>query len=191
MNKLTPILIIIIILLSFFLYKEYNKPTETITVEVPFEVEVKVPVYVGDTTIVKPIYKVVKGVDSLYFKEYLALKDSIQRDSMVKDALTIREYNEQLDDENVTIDVYSNVTGKLNNQKINYTTKEKTIKIDTIIKKEIIVPYKNRFGVGLETGFLDGMIVNKVNASYNMKKLDFSVGADTDWRYWVGFKYKF
>ena len=184
-------MVVVILTLSYFLYKEYNKPVKEVKVEIPVKIEVPVPVYVGDTIIEKPIYKVVKRVDSIYLNKYLYLKDSIQKDSLCKSLMVVKEYNEQLDDENITIDVHSNVTGVLNKQNIKYKTKQKTIAVDTTITKEIIVPFKNRFSVGLETGFLEDKITNKFNVGYDMKKWGVSVGIDTEGRKWVGLKYNF
>ena len=186
-NYIIGILSIAVIILGLLFFLERKKKSEV--VEVPVKIEVPVPVYVGDTIIQKSKPVVIKQIDTFFYNKYQELKDSVKKDSIVKDALTIREYKEQLDDENVTINVTSNVTGRLNTQKIEYKTKEKTVMIDTTL--QVQTPYKNNFGARVEVGFLSGSIINKLNLEYDMKKWGLSVGIDTETRKWVGLKYNF
>jgi len=202
------VLSIAVILLSFKACDE----KETITVEVPVKIDVPVPVVETefDTIYLPQPIKVIKEteIDSSIYNKYLALKDSIVKNKIVKDALTIREYKEKFDDSIQTIEVYSNVTGTLNKQQVSYKTKPRTIAIDTVIETDIKIPYKTKFALGGEFGIpLQGVkdiyntpqgsvvieqdFVAKANFFIDTKKFIYSGSFDTEKRAWVGIAYKF
>jgi len=108
---------------------------EVVEVEVPVEIEVPVPVIEKVFETVREPYPV-KGdtvIDSTYYNRYNALKDSVARDSMYKDAITIRTYNEKVEDGSITIGLDMTVRGSLIDYTVDYKTKPRTIKLDTVI----------------------------------------------------------
>lgn len=119
-------------------------------IEVPVTIEVPVPVIIKEFDTVKefiPIYRdgPVK-IDSTYYDKYIALTDSVQRDSLFKDAITIREYRERVEDDTIIINVYSKIQGFMKEQKVDYETKFRTIKLDTVLK--IPIPTKPLLFIG-------------------------------------------
>lgn len=178
--------IAIILVMCFFLYKEYNKPVKTI--QVPIRIEVPIPVVEKHyDTIFKPS-PIKEVVDSNYYKLYVSLLDSIKRDSLVKDVMTVREYNQVYDDSVQTINVFTEVLGRLNKQHLTYKTKERSVAVDTIIP--IQIPYRNRFGISAETSLNKGFVF-KAGVDYDMKNIILKLSADTDERVWFGGAYKF
>ena len=135
-------------LLMFLLVRGCGEDPEVI--EVPVTVEVPVPVIIKEFDTIKefiPIYS--QGptkIDSTYYKKYIALTDSIQRDSLFKDAITIREYKEKVEDDTIIINVYSKVQGFMKEQKVDYETKFRTIKLDTTLR--VAIPRKPLILVG-------------------------------------------
>tara|TARA_R110000772_G_scaffold10312_1_gene33039 strand:+ start:1244 stop:1846 length:603 start_codon:yes stop_codon:yes gene_type:complete len=134
-------------LIMFLLVRGCSDPE---IIEVPVTIEVPVPVIVKEFDTVKefvPIYR--EGpikIDSTYYDKYIALSDSIQRDSLFKDAITIREYKERVEDDTIIINVYSKVQGFMKEQKVDYETKFRTIKLDTTIR--VPIPKKPLLLVG-------------------------------------------
>ena len=169
-----------------------NKDPEVI--EVPVEIEVEIPVVekVHDTILIPVDSGVVVEVDSIYYKEYLKLKDSVQKDSAYKEAIKIREYNQEFDDDFQTTTVYSKTRGTLLEQSVSYKTKPKTI----IVKDTIEIKTKNSFALGAEIGVptiqnLDATPVIKGGVEFTNKKGNaFSLSYDTEGRAWVGYKFK-
>lgn len=211
-NRIKNISLIILSVAVILLTIRACDEKETVTIEVPVEIEVPVPVVETDFDTIylpQPI-KVIKEtkIDSTIYNKYLALQDSIAKNKLVKDALTIREYNQSFDDSIQTIDVYSEVTGTLNKQQVSYKTKPRNISIDTIIPVDIEIPYKTKFGLGVEVGVpLSGLeelsitpetsvllkqdIVAKFNAVLDTKKLIYNLSIDSEKRAWAGLVYKF
>lgn len=133
-NRLVIILSIAVVVLLYMYFAHPNIKE----VKVPVTVEVPVPVIEQHFDTIykpKPIYilKSVSALDSTYYNKYTELKDSIQKDSLFKDAITIREYKTKFEDDTLTIDVYSKVRGTLLENQASYKTKPRTIKHDTTI----------------------------------------------------------
>lgn len=157
-------------------------PKETETIEVPVQIEVPVPIVEKEFDTIflpKPINNK-PIIDSIYYKEYLKLKDSIKKDSVFKDAIKIREYRPIVEDDTIRIEVYNKVRGTLLESQISYKTKPYKLKVDTILN--IPVPKKPELYLGggvilptdpnvkkspsIEVG---GILVNKKhNKSYNI-----------------------
>lgn len=117
--------------------------------EVPVTVYVKVPIIQREFDTIENPYPVkVVVTDSFYYKEYLILKDSLQRDSLARDALAVREYNNSFEDTVQTIDVFSRVRGHLLDVQASYVTKPFTVRHDTVIPVKI--PRKH-FALGLSS----------------------------------------
>ena len=200
MIKLNEVLIGILIAIIIFLsFKACKKPTIE-TVEVPIRVEVEVPVVVKEfDTILEPIPVKVVGetkIDSTYYYKYLEAKSMLIKDSLFKEAITIREYKETVEDDTIKIDVYSKVRGSLIQQQIGYETKPRSIILDTIM--DVPVKYKSKLGAGFEIGVPTGAqldinqaVIVKANAMFDTNKIIYSVGYDTQRNAWFGLTYKF
>ena len=120
-------------------------------VEVPVHIEVPVPSIEKEFDTIKLPPQIIKEkeIDSVYYKEYLKLKDSIARDSAYRDAITIREYKPYVEDDTIRIDIYAKVRGSLLESQISYKTKPYTIPVDTIIS--VPIPKYSEFYGGIET----------------------------------------
>ena len=190
-NLLNKILIGVIIVLSLIIFKQCSDDPETI--EVPINIEVPVPVVEHHFDTIKepyPVYITDQIIDSTYYALYVKIKDSIKNDSIFKDAITIREYNEIFDDTIQTINIYSKVQGFLKAQTSSYKTKPRTIQLDTVLS--LPIPYKVRFGSGIEFGYLkDNPLLTKVNLEFDTRKVIYKTGVDTDKRIWGGITVKF
>lgn len=181
-----------VIVITILVLRGCTKPKEII-VEVPVKVVVEVPVvqHVFDTiTEFVPTKETV--IDSLYYQKYLALKDSISKEDFIKDALTVREYKETFDDSIQTVEVYTEVTGKMNKQSLSYKTKPREIKVDTTIPVKVKVPARDfsRFAISVGAGFNSQQsgegVTGKLGLVYKTKKIDYNISRATDGRWWFG-----
>jgi hypothetical protein len=161
MNKKYIILLSIGVLIgfisSYFIFKETKE-----YINVPIKIEVPVPVIEEkfDTIYLPSKIKNNKPIiDSTYYKKYINLKTSIEKDSAYKEAITINEYRPTFEDKNIKIDVYSKVRGELLENQISYKTKPRNIIVDTIIK--IPVPKKSELYVGGEVVLPTNPIIAK------------------------------
>lgn len=184
-------IIAILILFSVWVFNQNKEPEK---IEIPIERIVPVPVIRRefDTIVPDPKTVVIKEVDSTVYKDYLKLKNSIQKDSAYKDAITIREYNQVFEDEYATDTVYSKVRGYLLNQSLRSKTKPRTI----TFRDTITIQPKNSFGIGGELGIptkrgLDVSPVIKAGVYFKNKKGNItSFSYDTEGRVWVGRTFK-
>jgi len=139
--------VVIGLIAMFFL-----KSKEIVEVDVPIRIEVPVPVVeVQFDTIynVRPIrVPGEKVIDSLYYKEYLELKDQIAKDSLFREAITINEYREKIEDDTIVINLYAKTRGTLEEYQIGYKTKPRTIPLDTTIR--IAIPRYAEFYGGAD-----------------------------------------
>ena len=173
-------------------FQQCNKDPEI--QEVIVEKIVKIPSIenVFDTIKIPQDPQYIKEIDSIYYKEYLELKDSIQKDSAYKDAIAIKEYTQNFSDGFQSVDVFSKTRGSLLEQSVSYKTKPKTI----IVKDTIEIKTKNSFALGAEIGVptiqnLDATPVIKGGVEFTNKKGNaFSLSYDTEGRAWVGYKFK-
>lgn len=131
--------------IMFFIMKK-----EQTEVEVPIYIEVPVPVIQKEFDTIKLPIEIAgeKVIDSIYYKEYLQLKDSISKNNAYKEAITIREYNTPFEDDTIKIDTYNKVRGTLLETQVSYKTKPRTINLDTTLKVKI--PTQTKFYIGGE-----------------------------------------
>lgn len=192
-----------IILGVIFMYF-IQKPT---IIKVPYKVEIEVPVPVVENSFdsisyPKPEIRYIKGtvikeVDSIYYEKWLSLKDSITKNEVYKDAITIREYNTKFEDDILTLNIYSKTRGSLLEIKPNYKTKPRTIPLDTTLM--ISIPKYNEFYGGIEVGvpviqipFSEPSILGKANFVWKTKKDKlFNISIDTEGRLYGGYSIKF
>lgn len=133
---------------TFYIFKKEIKE-----VKVPIEIEVKVPeIKVEKDTVFLPKPVNVPGkkeIDSVFYKEYIKLKDSIKRDKLFKDAIEINIYNEVIEDDTLRIDLNMKTRGKLLSYQTNYKIFERKYSIDTTLTVAITKQAKLYGGVKL------------------------------------------
>lgn len=199
-NKTNLIFIGIGILIGILLMYFIQKPTIK---EVPIRVEIEVPIPIIEKnfdTIYEPYPVYIKGevkIDSIYYKQWLKLNDSISKDKSFKDAITINEYNTKFEDDTLTINIYSKTRGTLLEIKPDYKTKPRKIPVDTTIY--IPLPKYNEFYGGLEVGMplpnistLDVTPILKSNFYWKTKKDKlWNISLDSEKRIFVGHAWKF
>jgi hypothetical protein len=132
----------------------YNPKTEILSI--PVRVEVPVPIIEKEfDTVYKPypVYikgKGVKEIDSSYYKKYQELLTKVSKDSMFKEVIKIRNYEEIVEDDTVAITLNMEVRGDLLNYQMGYKTKPYSIPLDTVLRVEI--PARNKYFYGLSVG---------------------------------------
>jgi hypothetical protein len=168
---------------------------EPIKQYVPVEVRVEVPsVEKVFDTVYEPVpYPVkVKEIDSVYYGEYKKLRDSIQKDSMFREAIRINEYNQKFEDTLQTINVYSKTRGKLLEQSVKYTTKPYYI----TVKDSVEIKTRTKVFIGAEAGVptLPGISTRPVLKGniiiQNKRDNTISISYDTEGRAWLGKTWK-
>jgi hypothetical protein len=131
----------------------FTQKPEVEIVEVPVEIEVKVPEIIKETDTVyypKPVF--IEGeqvIDTTLYAEYNKLKDQVKKDSLFKAAITIKEYKEVVEDDTIKIDLYAKVRGDLLNYQLGYNIKPRVFKLDTILS--IPVPKKMELYYGVDS----------------------------------------
>ncbi len=191
-NKILPYILCVVF--GIFLFNECNKEPETI--EVPIEKVIEIPVieYIHDTITPDPKTVVKKEIDSLYYKKYLELKDSTERDSAYREAIRIRETNILFEDSLgfQKVDVYTKTRGEVLGQSVAFKTKPRTI----TIKDTIQIPVKRSLSIEGELGIptvpgLESTPVLKAGLIYKNKKGNsLSLSYDTEGRVWIGKTFK-
>lgn len=124
-------------------------------------------------------------VDSLLLARYRQAQDSLQKLQMYKEAITVRDYVEKLEDSVQTITVESRVTGTLNRQSISYKTKPMIIERESRKLKS--------FGVGsfaLLPTQPNQTLTLGIKADVELEKITGSVGMDMDKRMFLGISLK-
>lgn len=203
---------IVLVVILFFLIDKCSQ--EKRIVEVPIKIDVPVPPIKGSSdtlinpspirvvTIESPLNKELKSKlrklqdeNRILFNKYKKA-DSLSKQVIYKDAITIREYEQKFIDSFQTITVHSKTRGKLLSQHLEYETNEYTIPLDTVIKTEIKEKFKI-FGL-LEIGspvfspdnredlFAKGTFIFK-----NSKDNGFSLGIDNKGSVYGGYLFKF
>jgi len=149
-NKKYITITFISLLVGFFVsYFIFKKEIDNISVNINIPVKIPSVEKEFDTIKLPSEVKILPGekvIDSTYYNEYIKLKDSIKKNKAYKDAITLREYNNIFEDENITINTYNKVRGTLLETQSSYKTKERTIIIDTTLN--IPVPRKAELYIG-------------------------------------------
>jgi len=187
--RTTTIISIIIIL---FLV---NCQGEKDIIKVPVRIEVPIPGIEGRTDTIyvpKPILVEVPKETDTHLEAYLATKDSLERLRLYLDAITVREYRNEFEDDTIRINTWSRVRGELLAQSNEYFIKPRTIVFDTVI--DVQIPRYNQFYLagGIRSQFpietpvavLKGVFINKNN---NMLGLE--AGTDGSWGAFYGIKF--
>jgi hypothetical protein len=136
--RITTIISIIIIL--FLVNCQGEKETKVITVTIPeksgsFDFRDNPVPVTKEQPGKHPKPEIIREqvIDSSYYFAYIALQDSISRQKMFEDAITIRQYFETFEDETQKIDVYTDVRGSMLSQKVDYTVFETQMAVEVQI----------------------------------------------------------
>jgi hypothetical protein len=131
-------------------------------------------------------------VDTVLYYKYTSEEDVAIKDSIFKESIFIREYNQSFEDSVQTVDVYSKVRGTLLEQSLKYKTKPYQI----TLKDTVFLQPKSYLSAGIELGLPTTPSVGtspdfKGNVSLTNKRGNsFSVSFDTNGRFWVGKQWK-
>lgn len=136
-----------------------------------------------------------KVIDSTWYNKYQDLKSEREKDSLLKEAITINEYVETYEDENIKIDVYTKNRGIMLDQNIpryEIFPSTATVPQTTIIQP---APIKSHLYGGIQVGLpTDGSVdINVMGNLYfqNKKGNMFTLGADIQKNVYVGKVWKF
>ena len=192
MKKLIQQLPHILAFLFIILYaKECMKPPEYIEKKVT--VLVPAPELQNTFTTFEPVpMPKPKVVDDKWYNYYKQLKDSIARDSMVKDLATIRDYTNTYEDTVQTITTETSVRGFLLSETVSYKLKPFKIKHDTIIrfkKPKKIMGLDIGVDTRLPTKPEDSRFVIKPEIGIRVGDLRISGSYDTESTFWLGASY--
>lgn len=184
-NILIGILILVISGLTYFLLQ---KPENKI-VKIPVTIEVPIP---GKTNTFPPVELPIPKKEKPRPIDNIPDQD---KDSILQDALTERDYEEIFKDSIQEVTVKSKVQGKLLKQEVGYNIYPSTIKVDTIIEYKI-PPSKIKLYGGIETGIQTDF--NNINPVFqgsillqNRKDNIIKLGFDTNNRVNIGYYFKF
>jgi hypothetical protein len=186
--RTTTIISIIIIL---FLV---NCQGEKDVIKVPVRIEVPIPAIEGRTDTIyvpKPILVEVPKETDTHLKAYLATKDSLERLRLYLDAITVREYRNEFEDDTIRIDTWSRVRGELLAQSNEYFIKPRTITFDTVI--DVQIPQFNELFLygGGKYSFIDKSMGFELKLILKNKKNNLlSIGIDSDGMVSGGYGFK-
>jgi len=184
--------IVVIGLITLFTMKKCNNKQE---IEVPVVLEIPIPSKENSfevTKIEEVPYPVKNPINKELLKKYKQAKDSLEKYKLYKEAVTKRKYKEIFEDSVQKITVTAKTTGTLDNLKIQYKTKERIIKVDTVIpvkikvKKRAIITYiEGGASTDLREGINNTPVV-KLGIDYRSKKNNvFGVSYDSQKRVWI------
>jgi len=186
--RTTTIISIIIIL---FLV---NCQREKEIIKVPVRIEVPIPGVEGKTDTIyvpKPILVEVPKETDTHLDAYLATRDSLERLRLYLDAITIREYRNEFEDDTIRIDTWSRVRGELLAQSNEYFIKPRTITFDTVI--DVQIPQFNELFLygGGKYSFIDKSMGFELKLILKNKKNNLlSIGIDSDGMVSGGYGFK-
>jgi len=186
--RITTIISIVIIL--FLL----NCQGEKDIIKVPVRIEVPIPGVEGKTDTIyvpKPILVEAPKETDTHLEAYLATKDSLERLRLYLDAITIREYRNEFEDDTIKIDTWSRVRGELLAQSNEYYIKPRTIAFDTVI--DVQIPQFNELFLygGGKYSFIDKSMGFEAKLIFKNKKNNLlSIGIDSDGMVSGGYGFK-
>ena len=172
---------VIIAILMFFLITGSHKTTEVITIPAKqntFQRENPKAIVEYDTiyrdSIIEKIVIKENPVNQELLKKYEEAKDSLQRFTMFKSAITKRRYKEVFNDKNQSITVLSEVTGTLDRQELSYDIAEQEIKIKNPSEGVYI-------GLGIQASYRTLQLPQpEANISFLKNKQMYTIGIGTE-----------
>jgi len=199
-NNIYKIALIVVSIIAILLFVKSCQDKETVTMDIPIEIDVPVPVV---ERVIDTVYKdsiVVRWLkpDKEVVIEYRNSNYETQ-DSLYVDATTIRNYLEVVEDDILIGEIFMQTQGKLNKYNFEYKTKPRIIRVDTVIRKTLEIPYNNRFAIGAQVGNPIGKTFQgtleqpklRFDTYLDTKNILLNVSTDTDGYLWVGAAYKF
>lgn len=183
-NYLIGFLLIAVLSLSYFLFQ---KPDEKI-VKIPVTIEVPIP---GKIKTFPPIELPVPKKEKP--RPILEIPDE-NKDSVLQDILTERDYKLSYKDSIQEINVKSKVLGKLLKQEVDYNIYPDTVFVDTIIHYKLPKPKIKILvggGIGINTDITNLEPVFDVGVMLQNKKNNIiKLGIDTNGRPNIGYYFK-
>jgi hypothetical protein len=150
---------------------EYHKVTDTVFIE---EIKLKT-IVVKDGTVV---------VNKDKYNEYIKTKDTVKKKEILIEALTVREYNTNvIDNDSVKVDVYSKVQGLLLATSADVTVKEQKV-------KERVITQRPRLSLvlGAEVGYKEFQFKPLIKTGIQTKSGNIlTLSLDLDKNVYVGF----
>ena len=141
MKKSIPYLIIAILVLVIILMLRKKAQDRF------FPITITIPSVFHQFDTIKSPAEVIKlpgqvKIDSTYYNKYVELLTNKKKDSLYKDAVTLREYQEVFEDSIITIKTFSETRGWLTKHSLSYETKERNV------TTELPIPSKYHLFVG-------------------------------------------
>lgn len=129
-------------------YFIFQKPEpEIIRTKVPVKFDVTVP---EQKIVFEPVkLPTPKRERSRPIEEFIEA-DSTEKDSLYRDAVTIRDYTEVYEDSAATTTVDSKVQGRLLEQHVRTDIHKKVIPVDTVVEAEVKIPKRIKVLVGAD-----------------------------------------
>ena len=184
-------IIIGLLISNFIFYKKDNKLQPIIkgykTIYKPSEV-IRDTV-TKDIIVFKDKKIIVDNTDVTYVNKYLSAVDSISKLNVVLDLSKIRQYKDEVDNDDINITIDSEVTGKLNWIKTKYTIKERLLPAPEVITKQ------STFALYTGVEISNSLLLNSPNVKFDIgfqnKKGDIiSGGYDINNNIYLGYKYR-
>lgn len=164
----------------------------------PIEIPVYTPQIIQQTDTIE-VEKIIKYkvdniiVDSLYYKKYIEERDKATQLALFLNAITIRTYNENLiDNDTISIDVWSETRGSLLRQSAKYTIKPREILVPIELPKPPSIIVNGGVFVNLPQVGVNPSIGLKTDILVNKNRSVISLGYDTNKTISIGYsKYLF
>jgi len=154
---------------------EYTKVTDTVFIE---KIKLKT-IVVKDGTVV---------VNKDKYNDYVKTKDTVKKKEILIEALTVREYNTNvINNDSVKVDIYSKVQGLLLSTSANVTVKEKKI-------KERVITQRPRLSLilGSEVGYKSFQLNPLIKTGIQTKSGNiYTVSIDLNKNVYIGFSKTF
>lgn len=182
LSRIFPYIVITVLALLLSL-QNCSSEEESNTITIPEKkgsvvIEKPEPIIRYDTiykdSIIEKVVKVENPVNQELLKKYQEAQDSLQRIKLFKDAITERRYEEEFNQDGVTVTVNSDVIGTLKRQEVSFLIPEQQIN------------YKNPSeglylgaGVGVSHRSLQ-LPEPEINLSFLKNKSMYSIGVGTD-----------
>lgn len=188
------LLVSIVAFLSGFLFRGLFIPEK----QDPIEIPVYTPQIIQQTDTIE-VEKIIKYkvdniiVDSLYYKKYIQERDKAAQLALFLNAITVRTYNENLiDNDTISIDVWSETRGSLLRQSAKYTIKQREILVPVELPKQPSLIINGGVFVNLPQVGVNPSIGLKTDILVNKNRSVISLGYDTNKTISIGYsKYLF
>lgn len=185
-NLIIGILTLAIAGLAYFLFQKPDP--EVVHIRVPINIETKIPESkIVFEPVISPTPVLVKPRP---IPEFEGASDK-EKDSLYRDAITERTYNEIFDDSLATVTVHSKVEGRLKRQSVSTVLKERTVQIDTTLDLTVPVEKNIKVYAGAEIStWQDGVVPSLGLMLQNKKDRILKLSIDTEKNISAGIYFK-